>query len=144
MRLRPYRLVSCVLILALVSASVFVANPGLVFAQDEVETEEAAETTTEVSGACEAGKADAETFNSGVGFVAAGFLCGIFGFGAAAIYTPKPPAERIVGKSGDYVTMYTSCYEREAKNKNMKMACIGWAVGAAVLLAIIAATNASS
>ena len=141
MRLGPCRLISCVLIFALVSVSVFATHPGIVLAQEEAE---AAETTTGVSDACTAGQEDAKTFNSGVGFVAAGFLCGIFGFGSAAIYTPKPPAERVVGKSADYVVMYSSCYEKEAKNKNMKMACIGWAVGAAVTLAILAATGSFS
>jgi hypothetical protein len=54
------------------------------------------------------------------------------------------PADRIVGKSPDYVSAYTVCYEQAAKKKITGAACGGWAAGSAIAIAIsVAAASAS-
>jgi len=69
---------------------------------------------------------------------AAGFLFGIFGVGAAYITTPNPPPERLLGKSPDYITLYTNCYQRYAKDEQVSNAaagCIFWNALALLLIA---------
>ncbi|MCY3724850.1 MAG: hypothetical protein OXG97_21755 [Candidatus Poribacteria bacterium] len=48
----------------------------------------------------------------------AGFFFGVLGIGAAYIMTPSVPAQRLIGKSPEYVVFYTTEY-RQVIQKSM-------------------------
>ena len=73
-------------------------------------------------------------------WLAAGGILGIAGnlpLGAVAIvgayvYQPVPPAERLLGKSAEYVTVYTDTYKARSRNLRLIAAVKGALGGAAV------------
>ena len=66
-------------------------------------------------------------------------------FGEALIRAPKPPAQRLLGKSPEWVNAYTKAYQASMKKRNMDatwMGCLtGAAVSAPVLYLIMVATT---
>ena len=65
--------------------------------------------------------------------------------GEALIRAPKPPAQRLLGKSPEWVNAYTKAYQASMKKRNMDatlMGCLtGAAVSAPVLYLIMVATT---
>ena len=86
-------------------------------------------------------EADAKQDTSGIGYGFGGFFCGIFGWLFAMLISPDVPTARLIGKSPSYVAIYTESYKSKAKSIRTSAACIGWGIGAAVSLAILAATG---
>ena len=82
------------------------------------------------------GKSDGKDAASGLWLIA-GLGCGCIGVGAAYVFTPSPPADRLVGKSYDYIHCYTKAYKSAARASNMIYAAIGWAVWITIYLAVI-------
>ena len=82
-------------------------------------------------------RSDAKTDTS-AGWYIAGGVCGCFGFAYAAITTPSVPATRFMGKSPEYILIYSDEYKRTAKNERLKKTGIGWGVWAAVYLLFVA------
>lgn len=76
------------------------------------------------------------------GHIILGLFCGIFGFLIAYISKPVPPADKLVGKSPEYVRCYTESYQERARKKNVQNACSGWLVGAALVMLIITLQDA--
>jgi hypothetical protein len=99
--------------------------------------------TAELQTACNSAKASAKENHSSTGYMVGGFLCGVFGFALALMSKPDPPAEALLGKSGDYVLIYTNCYQEVAKKKNVSASCSGWVAGAAVALLIQSSSSSS-
>ena len=59
---------------------------------------------------------DAQADQDGIGWMAAGFCCGAFGWGAAYVMdADQPDAARLLGKDVNYVTVYSQCYQEEGK-----------------------------
>lgn len=110
----------------------FVAFPVIVTAQEDT-------TST-----CQTAKNDAKENHGSGGYQAAGFFCGIFGFILATASDPKTPAARLVGKSPEYVSIYSNCYESVAKKQNVKSACGGWLMGTAAVIFVNTVVAASS
>ena len=73
-----------------------------------------------------------------------GIGCGVFGWIIAAVSTPSPPAMLLVGKSPEYVSQFTTCYESKGKRIQKDNACLGWLIGYILGGAIWAATSSSS
>lgn len=84
------------------------------------------------------GKKDSK--GSSVWFIA-GLGCGAIGFVIAAVHNPNVPAENVVGKSQEYVLGYTEGYQSEARRSNMLFAGFGWAISAAVVIAIMVSSE---
>jgi hypothetical protein len=84
-------------------------------------------------------EADAQEDVSGTVYGIGGFLCGIFGWLAATLSSPDVPAARLVGKSSNYVSIYTEAYKSKAKSIRTTAACTGWAIGSAISLIVLAA-----
>ena len=57
----------------------------------------------------------------------AGVGCGVFGAGIAYFAKSSPPAQKLIGKTSDYVLGYTEGYQNKSRNKNVGFACGGWA-----------------
>ena len=80
-------------------------------------------------------------------WLAAGGILGVAGnlplgavaIGGAYVYQPAPPAERLLGKSAEYVTIYTDTYKAKSRNLRLSAAAKGALGGAAVfcLLGVI-------
>lgn len=63
------------------------------------------------------------------------FFFGIFGIGAAYVMTPSVPAERLLGKSPEYIIFYTNEYQKAIQKKHVEQASIGCLLqGGAALL----------
>ncbi len=64
-------------------------------------------------------------------WLAAGGVLGVVGnlplgavaIGGAYVYQPVPPAERLLGKSAEYVTVYTDAYK--AKSRSLRLIAAG-------------------
>jgi hypothetical protein len=91
------------------------------------------------------GKTDGELAAKGQpAWAIAGFCCGIFGVGFAALLPPSPPTNALMGQSGEYIRGYTDGYKSKGRWKNVGMATIGCLVGCAVSLIINLATASSN
>ena len=90
-----------------------------------------AQQRTTVVDAKTAAEYDAEDdVNTSVWIAAAGVLgvvgnlpLGAVAIGGAYVYQPVPPAERLLGKSAEYVTVYTEAYK--AKSRNLRLIAAG-------------------
>ncbi len=71
--------------------------------------------------------------------VAAGAGCGVFGIGAAYVWDYQPPADSLIGKSPEYVAMYTRAYREKMRAENAKKAAIGWGIWLAYLVVLASA-----
>ncbi|MBI3194993.1 MAG: hypothetical protein HYZ34_11105 [Ignavibacteriae bacterium] len=111
-----------------------IATPvSRVFAQEMMQQDPSAEIIMAQA------EADAQEDVSGAVYGIGGFLCGIFGWLAATLSSPEVPAVRLIGKSSNYVSIYSEAYKSKAKSIRTTAACTGWAIGAAVSLIIFAA-----
>ncbi len=83
---------------------------------------------------------DAEDDINTTVWIAAGGILGIAGnlplgaiaIGGAYVYQPVPPAERLLGKPADYVTIYTDTYQARARSLRLSAAVKGALGGSAV------------
>lgn len=75
--------------------------------------------------------ADAEQDSTWYG---AGFFFGILGIGAAYIMTPPVPAERLLGKSPEYIIFYTNEYKKAMQKKQVEQASMGCMIHTGLLL----------
>lgn len=82
-------------------------------------------------------------------WIGAGCVFNLLGVGAAYLYKPVPPPERLLGKSPEYVDSYTECYTKQARRSQADKAWIGCGVSGGVSLVagtilIIALVNEAS
>jgi len=61
---------------------------------------------------------------------------GIIGIAVAYFAEPSPPPARLMGKSAEYVMLYTSAYKTEGKSIQGRHAIYGCLVGTAIVVAI--------
>ncbi len=96
--------------------------------------------------ACTEAEIDAERdANKTIWFIA-GCCGGIVGLIISYAIEPSPPATKLLGKSPEYVAVYTDCYKRKAKNIQTKMALTGCGVAVAayaVYIVIVVAASSS-
>jgi len=90
----------------------------------------------ELANACAQGELDAQTDVNGTLWGAIGFFFSILGIVAAYLIEPAPPAARLVGKSQEYIQVYTDCYKRKGKSVQGKKAITGFVVGILVGIAL--------
>jgi hypothetical protein len=105
----------------------------------------------EASDACLKAQMDAEASSSGstwfiISYVTGCLLGGIGGLiplAIAASSNPTPPAAALIGKSSDYVAIYTQCYQQKARSINTRQATFGCISGAltAGLIVLLAGSS---
>jgi hypothetical protein len=61
---------------------------------------------------------------------------GIIGIAVAYLAEPSPPPARLMGKSAEYLMLYTSAYKTEGKSIQGRHAIYGCLVGTAIIVAI--------
>ncbi len=99
-----------------------------------------AQQRTTVIDAKTAAEYDAEDDVNTAIWLAAGGILGVVGnlplgavaIGGAYIYQPMPPAERLLGKSAEYVAVYTDAYKAKARSLRLIAAGKGALGGSAV------------
>ena len=99
-----------------------------------------AQQRTTVIDAKTAAEYDAEDDVNTSVWLAAGGVLGVVGnlplgavaIGGAYVYQPVPPAERLLGKSAEYVTVYTDAYKAKARSLRLIAAGKGALGGSAV------------
>lgn len=70
---------------------------------------------------------DAELVVSKITWQLTGCIGNIFGMGVALIYEPRIPADRLIGKSPEYVEYYANEFRRETKGIQVYHAATGCA-----------------
>jgi hypothetical protein len=89
---------------------------------------------------------DAEMDVNGTIWFLAGCLGGLTGLLISYIYTPSPPASRLMGKPPEYVAYYTDFYKEKARGVQTNRALSGCLTFVVVYVALYAAliTSAST
>lgn len=82
-------------------------------------------------------RADAQRNVNGTTWLLIGAFLGILGYVIAMLVPPKAPASALIGKSPDYVTVYTEVYEETGKSIQMKKAMTGCLIGTGIQVALI-------
>lgn len=129
--------------LAALLSLLVVVTPMAALAQ-EIETPVVQDTTAVTDEASTAylqikqqAEADAEADAHSGGYGVAGFFCGIFGWIFALASNPEVPGERVVGKSSSYMAVYADVYKDAVRSKNIRAACTGWGIGAAISVSVM-------
>ena len=86
---------------------------------------------------------DAAADINGFLWIGCGFLFPILAVGAAYLIEPSPRAARLLGKSPEFVAVYTDAYRQKAKGIRVTNSVIG-CIGGAILYVIIISTVQSS
>ena len=69
--------------------------------------------------------------------------CSLYGVGAflptvyALFHSPVPPADRLLGKSPDYISAYTDAYRRDVKLRRVALSAVGCIAGTPIGIGII-------
>lgn len=87
--------------------------------------------------ACMQAQVDAQSDVNSIVWFGAGFLCGVFGWGAAYLVEPTPNTMRLVGQEADFVAVYTQCYKTEGKKIQTTKAMYGCLAAAAFNLLVM-------
>lgn len=89
----------------------------------------AQEQMTEVQQAETDAKRDASQDVSNLSWGIGGFFCGVCAVAYVYIDKPTIPTSRFVGKSAEYVAVYTDNYDRVAKKERFEASMIGCLAG---------------
>ena len=75
---------------------------------------------------------DAQADENGALWFFAGCILGLIGVVIAAVAEPTPPPARMMGKSPEYLAVYTQTYKSEGKSAQLKSSL--WGVGTTVVV----------
>ncbi|HEY4393412.1 MAG TPA: hypothetical protein VGP64_05095 [Polyangia bacterium] len=78
---------------------------------------------------------DAQADNNAVLWFFAGCLLGLIGVIIAAVADPSPPAARMMGKSPEYLAVYTNTYRSVGHSAQLHSAL--WGLGTVVILYVV-------
>lgn len=102
-------------VLVLFMAVLIFSTPTIAFAQQNSELADAVATAEQDA------KADVNQRAWGV----VGFLCGAYTVAVAFTMQPPPPASRFVGKSPEYIRIYTQTYKAKVRSRQTGPAVLG-------------------
>ena len=77
---------------------------------------------------------EAESDTKTVKWFFIGFFGAILGILIASVYEPSPPASRLLGKSPEYVALYTDSYKAKSRRTQVLEAIGGFVVGLILVL----------
>ena len=103
----------------------------------------------EVATACIDAERLAESDINGTTWFAIGCFLGILGWVIGLVADTSPPATQLMGKSPEYVAIFTDCYKKKAKSIKSNNALYGCLVGTTVsvvlyVVLLAAAADASN
>lgn len=92
------------------------------------------------------GEMDAENDVNTMKWLGCGCIGLAIGVGIAYFALPSPPQERLIGKSSDYVWLYTGAYKAKARSKQLKYSLIGCGITSTIagIVGIVLAAHACS
>jgi hypothetical protein len=99
--------------------------PGYGYAPQPVDTARAVMEATQ----------DARADENGALWFFAGCLLGLIGVVIAAVAEPTPPPARLMGKSPEYLAVYTQTYRAEGKSAQLRSSL--WGVGTVVVAFVV-------
>ena len=82
-------------------------------------------------------RADVERNVNGGTWLLIGILLGAVGYVIALAVPPKAPAAGLIGKSPDYVAVYSDTYSQAGKKIQMKKALTGCLIGTGIQVALV-------
>jgi len=92
-------------------------------------------------------RADARAKVNGGTWLIIGIFLGVIGYAIALLSPPRTPASALIGKSPDYVAVYSETFEEEGKKIQMRKALTGCLIGTGIQVALsvvlIAAASSS-
>ncbi len=142
------RKLRCAVLSLLLPAMILVQLlPGLAMAQTgSAQTGSMQSSTAQASAqdACTAAKAAGSANVPGAAWLLGGCLVEWWAVIFAYIMVPSPPASSLIGKSPEYVAIYTDCYKEGAKSAQVRMAWTGCLIGCVVVTAIEVAAIAAA
>ncbi len=134
-------------IFVLFTTVLFIGMPFLsIAASITKEIENKATTETDSAALIKTAKADANSDldnTQRVIWCLAGVGCGVFTVGTAALMDPNPPPRRLLGKSPEYVAIYTDTYTKEMRSSRVELASVGCLVGIALYGLIMLSDDSS-
>jgi len=74
----------------------------------------------------------------------AGAILGPMGILIATLHTPTPPINRLIGKSSEYVAIYTATYQQNVKGRQTRQAATGCAGATLVYVLFYLMADSSS
>ena len=80
------------------------------------------------------GAQDAQADENAAIWFFAGCLLGVIGVVIAAVVEPTPPPTRMMGKSPEYLAVYTQAYKAEGKSAQLRASL--WGVGTLVVVVV--------
>jgi hypothetical protein len=80
---------------------------------------------------------DAERNVSGSTYLFLGIFLGLLGYVIALLSPPSAPASALIGKSPDYVAVYTDTYREVGKKRQMSKALLGCLIGTGIQVGLI-------
>lgn len=89
----------------------------------------------DVSTACADAQRQAQADISGSTWFILGCLFGVIPY-IISLQEPNPPATQLLGKSPEYIAMYTDCYRKEGKHIKSKNALTGCLIGTGVTIVL--------
>ena len=131
-------------VLVFLMAVLTFSMPFVTLAQQNVAP---AETITDVTKATADAERDAQADTDTTFWFIVGCFGSILGFLYANYNVPTVPADRLIGKSPDYVTTYSSVYVRESKairQNRVVTGCVTSAIAGVVLSGCLIVTSAST
>jgi hypothetical protein len=78
---------------------------------------------------------DAQADENGTLWFFAGCILGLIGVVIAAVAEPSPPPARLMGKSPEYLAIYTQTYKSEGKSAQLRSSL--WGVGTTVVVFVV-------
>jgi hypothetical protein len=78
---------------------------------------------------------DAKADENGALWFFAGCLLGLIGVVIAAVAEPTPPPARLMGKSPEYLSVYTQTYKSEGKAAQLRSSL--WGVGTTLVVVVV-------
>ncbi len=78
---------------------------------------------------------DAQADENGTLWFFAGCILGLIGVVIAAVAEPSPPPARLMGKSPEYLAIYTQTYKSEGKSAQLRSSL--WGIGTTVVVFVV-------
>ncbi len=82
----------------------------------------------------------AGTLLSSIALFDSGCLVSTAGLGGSYLYQPSPPSDRFLGKSPEYVAIYTTAYKSRVGSLQLRWAAAGCAGGGLIIFGLIQST----
>ncbi|MDE0635659.1 MAG: hypothetical protein OXI43_07395 [Candidatus Poribacteria bacterium] len=82
-----------------------------------------------------------DSIDQAMGGMCIGMTVSFIGTPALIIYPPTPPSERLLGKTAEYIDVYTDVYKRRTRRLREKYAAAGCGIASGMMMIIAVITD---